>query len=318
MQPMQPMQPMQTNATNGTNGNNATDGGSVAASAVVSAVLACTQGFSLQRYGVKQSPTQLKKLVWDKGFPKATGDAVEFNSQFRIDAGGSPPFYGYDLVNAPGEQWNAQRSIDPAAMGTALVVDGEYALDDAGLITDYNFIKGTNAGGALASLREIDEIYVVGVSEVVFGSGYYNPSFYCPGPVYYSSPGHYVDMLVEYTIPSSQPIGNFVQTEFMMENVPVRSLVELHTWNWTRGHWEQSSDTYLQEPTEAGEAPEMLTFGTFTSNYHDLVNPSGKMYQRVKIQPFGITDGPGVQYRIDHINLDFRPGGYDDGPNGSG
>ena len=299
-------------------GNNATDGGSVAASAVVSAVLACAQGFSLQRYDVKQSPTMLKQLVWDKGYPKTTSDTQHFNSQHRIDAGQSSPYYGFDLVNAPGAPWNPQRSVDPAAMGTALVVDGEYALDDGGLVTDYNFIKGVDAGGALASLRERDDIYVVCISQMVFNSGYVTPTFYCPGPVYYSAPGHYVDMLVEYTIPSSQPIGNFVETQFDMPTVPVRSLIELHTWNWVRGQWQQSSDTYIEEATEAGEALDRLTFGTFTSNYHELVNGSGKMYQRVKIQPFGLLDGPGSQYRIDHINLDFRPGGYDDGPNGSG
>jgi hypothetical protein len=299
-------------------GNNTTDGGSTAASAVVAGVLACSQGFSLQRYGVKQSPSMLKLLAWDQGQPKTNQDGDNYNSQIRADAG-EIPTYGYDLQQVDGAPWNPQRIIQPDDMGTAIVTDGDYALDDGGLITDFNYIKGTLQGGALASLREIDEVHVVGTSSFVFASGYHNASgFYSPGPVYYSHPGHYHDKLVEYTIPSSQPIGNAISTVIQMDRPAVSVDVELFTWNWVKGMWEWSEEgTISVEPDEEGPL-DLLTFTTFVPNYHELVNSSGKMYQRVKIEAYGIGGGPGAQIRTDHINLNFRPGGYDDGPNGTG
>lgn len=299
-------------------GNNTTDGGSTAASAVVAGVLACSQGFSLQRYGVKQSPSMLKKLVWDQGEPKTNPDGDNYNSQLLADAG-TIPTYSYDFQQVDGAPWNPQRTIQPDDMGTAIVTDGDYALDDGGLITDFNYVKGTLQGGTLASLREIDEVHVVGTSSMVFGSGYHNPSgFYCPGPVYYSHPGHYHDKLVEYTIPSSQPIGNAISTVIKMDRPAIEVDVELFTWNWVKGMWEWSSEgTVTVAPDDDGEL-ELLTFTTFVPNYHEVVNSSGKMYQRVKIEAYGIENGPGAQIRVDHINLNFRPGGYDDGPNGTG
>ena len=66
-------------------GNNVDDGGSMAATAVVAGTLACTQGFSLQLYGVQMPPFKLVSLPFATGAPKINPVDDNTNSNWNTD-----------------------------------------------------------------------------------------------------------------------------------------------------------------------------------------------------------------------------------------
>jgi hypothetical protein len=298
-------------------GNNTNDGGSMAATAVVAGTLACTQGFSLQLFGVQMPPFKLVSLPFATGSPKERPIDFEVNSAWAE----GPPYRLFDQAFEDGAPWSPGRSIRASEMGQAMVTDQNWGLDSSGFITDVKFVRGEKLSGAIASLREIDENYLSGTSEYQ-SYGWYNPSFYMPGRPYYGTVGQYVDVMIEYTVPASQPIGNQVDTDVVIAEPPLFCTVELFTWNWTLRKWSYGGLT----TAVPGNGDIEYTYSSFSANFQDFVNSSGKMYQRVVTFSSGYdtsgggaitTKPPGYLIRMDYIDLGFAPqsggGGGSDG-----
>ena len=301
-------------------GNNVQDGGSMAATALTAGTLACTQGFSLQLFGVQMPPFKLVSLPFATGTPKINPLEQNTNSSW-LAATTAPPYYVFDNQFESGAPWSPGRLIQAAEMGQAMVTNQNWGLDAAGFITDMKFVRGEQQSGAIASLREIDENYVSGTSEYQ-SYGWYNPDFYMPGRPYYGAVGEYVDVMIEYTIPGSQPVGNQVDTRVVIAEPPLNCIVELYTWNWSRNKWDYSGLT----TSIPGNGDIDNVYESFSANFNDFVNDSGKMYQRVVVFAAGYdggsgdisTDPPGYLIRLDYIDLGFAPqsGGGGGGPDG--
>ena len=142
-----------------------------------------------------------------------------------------------------------------------------------------------------------------------------------PGRPYYGAVGEYVDVMIEYTIPGSQPVGNQVDTRVVIAEPPLNCIVELYTWNWSRNKWDYSGLT----TSIPGNATSTTCTKTSSANFNDFVNDSGKMYQRVVDSPPGTTVAAetsplilGYLIRLDYIDLGFAPqsGGGGGGPDG--
>ena len=294
-------------------GNNEIDGGSVAASAMVAGSIACIQGLSLQRYGQGQPPSVMQ------GFPHTEGSPVEiiittnYNSEPWADP--DPP-YTFDYNQVDGESWSPQRLIRPERMGVALITNADYALDVSGFITDLKLIRGDWRGGTISSLRNVDTNYYQATSRFT-NTGSYNPPFYVPGAPYYSSVGNYVDMMVEFTVPASQPIGNQINASVQMVEPPVDATIEMHSWNWTTSKWQfMGIFVTTDDPGDEG-----YVFTNFASTANEIRNDEGKIYMRVVIQSAGNSggnDGPSLGYLIqfDQVSLEFIPGYGGGGPPG--
>ncbi|MDG2200448.1 MAG: hypothetical protein P8K80_04635, partial [Phycisphaerales bacterium] len=294
-------------------GNNVIDGGSVTASAMVAGSLACIQGLSLQRYGQGQPPSVMQAFPHTEGSPVEIVITTNFNSIPWADA--DPP-YTYDYNQVDGESWSPQRLIRPERMGVALVTDADYALDVSGFITDLKLIRGDYQGGTISSLRNVDTNYYQATSRFT-PTGSYNPPFYVPGAPYYSSVGNYVDMMVEFTVPASQPIGNQIDASVQMVDPPVDATIEMHSWNWTTSKWQ-----FMGIFVTTGEPPaEGYLFTNFATTANEIRNDEGKIYMRVVVESAGYSggnDGPSLGYLIqfDQVNLEFVPGYGGGGPPG--
>ncbi|HBZ97336.1 MAG TPA: hypothetical protein DEO57_05775, partial [Phycisphaerales bacterium] len=226
--------------------------------------------------------------------------------------------WGFDL-NREGEGWFASRLIQPNEMGVALVTDSDYALDEAGFITDVRLIRGGFQGGSVSSLRAVDENFYSALTRGT-RTGFYNPPFYVPGPPFYSNVGQYVDLMVEMTVPEVTPIGNRIDATLTLlppsGNV---SLIEMYCWNWKLRRWQFMG---IQVSLGDEEEAEPLEFTNYLASADEVRSPQGLIYMRAVVQTISLSGGPaggpslGNLVRFDQLDITFQPGSGGGGPPG--
>ncbi|MCH2153385.1 MAG: hypothetical protein MK089_08615 [Phycisphaerales bacterium] len=296
--------------------------GSKAAAAQAAAVAACLQGFSLQRYGIPQSPGNLRDLLW-----KSTRDRTEEPNSDGDNGGGSnqnPVFggsgYDFDLA-APAPEEGAPEVggyMDPANAGVYMVIDPQFALDSSEYLYDFRFIRGIQQFGMIFSLEEADQQYLIANSEPT-ARGSYTPDFEVPGaPIKYLSTGDYTDLYIQGVDPDDR--GYTGNRSIVIDAIwPPASITEVYMYSYTADRWMLCPSVYVN--AEGSTQAEV----EFDVNFPEQFFGSDG-YWHARIVTHTGANGPGSDqpgggvagFIIKYDLFDFRPSGPQGGQDGAG